>query len=153
MHDLVPLRLNINRARDERGNRLPGPLCGLLRRFKRGRGKDSPITLRRSCGLLWAFSHSFANGAIDKAVYAFAGLRCKCLDFLFPAFWHPHKNFVVSLVLISLDTFITIFPAQCFHLLATDYILKCIRYLYAKSPNNYRYLYALYHLNIDIYML
>lgn len=41
----VPLRLNINRARDERGNRFPDSLCGLLRRFKCGMGKDSPPRL------------------------------------------------------------------------------------------------------------
>nr|DAL33739.1 MAG TPA_asm: hypothetical protein [Caudoviricetes sp.] len=124
LHNLVALRLRFNRTANKRGNRFPGSLCGLLSRFKCGRGKDSPLALRRSCGLLWAFSHSFTNGAIDKAVYAFAGLRCECLYFIFPAFWHTHKNFVVCLVFISLDAFVTIFSAQCFHLLATDYILK-----------------------------
>ena len=56
LHNLIALRLRLNRTANKRRNRFPGPLRGLLRRFKCGRGKDSPLALRRSCGLLYMYA-------------------------------------------------------------------------------------------------
>lgn len=88
LYDLIALRLCLNRSTNKRRNGFPRPLCGLLRRFKCGRGKDSPLALRRSCGLLRAISHSFTNGTVNKSIHAFAGLCCKSLYFFFPTFWN-----------------------------------------------------------------
>lgn len=55
LHNLVALRLRLNRTANKCGNRFPGPLCGLLRRFKCGRGKRIAPTPRGApagcCGL------------------------------------------------------------------------------------------------------
>ena len=73
--DIITLRLNINCTSNKHGNRLPGLLRGILRRFKRFGCKDSPHVLRRSCGLVWAVYPLF-HCADDILIHTLTGNAC-----------------------------------------------------------------------------